>query len=294
VKNYYRKLLPKEAFIPMHSPLNKMASLGILSTAAMLFLPVSAAQAAVFSVTIDGSDAIFLAGRTDVTIPLASDPWTGPSGSFLTRHGGPTPEEIRETLPPFVSVAAGDVIRLADPAVGGVSFFNGVGAPFFGPSGNGVDGSNLNSLGGISGYKGPQGPLVGVFLDDSIPNSALPPATLDFTATGLGTNFTTLSPQLRQIFYIGDGVTTTGDFQTFIAPSSATRLFLGIPDGFSFVGAPGAYDDNDGRYGVRIGVNQVPTDPESVPEPATTAGLLVSSLLGALGWKSRAARTKTA
>ena len=42
--------------------------------AAVLVLPAGTAAAAVFDVTIDGSDAIFLAGRTDVTIPPASDP----------------------------------------------------------------------------------------------------------------------------------------------------------------------------------------------------------------------------
>ena len=30
-----------------------------------------------FDVTIDGSDAIFLAGRTDVVIPPPNEPWTG-------------------------------------------------------------------------------------------------------------------------------------------------------------------------------------------------------------------------
>jgi hypothetical protein len=59
----------------------------------------------VYDVTIDGSDAIFLAGRTDVTIPPASDPWT--TGTHLIRHFGPTPEEIQETLPPILPVAAG-------------------------------------------------------------------------------------------------------------------------------------------------------------------------------------------
>jgi hypothetical protein len=61
-------------------------------------------------------------------------------------------------------------------------------------------------------------------------------------------------------------------FQTFIAPTGATRLYLGIPDGFSFAGAPGAYDDNDGSYRIRIGVNQVPT--LAVPEPETWALML--------------------
>jgi hypothetical protein len=220
-------------------------------------------QAALIDVTVDGSDAIFLAGRTDLVIPPASAPW-----SVLIRHGGATPEEILETLPPQINVNAGDVIRVADPAVGGVSFFNGYGDPYYGPDGNGVSGSNLSSLGGISGYIGPQGPLTGVFLNADIPLSGAP-ATLDFSSTGIGTNFLSLSPQLGQIFYIGNGVTGDGTFQTFIAPTGATRLFLGIPDGFGFVGAPGAYDDNDGQYKVTIGINQIPT-----PESPTMISLL--------------------
>lgn len=239
--------------------------LGAVGLAAAAFALAGPSQAAVFTITIDGADAVFLAGRTDVTIPPASDPWT--TGTYLIRHGGPTPEEIQEQLPPFIPVAAGDVIRVLDPAVGGVSFYNGFGAPYFGPSGNGLSGSNLTALDGISGYMGPQGPLAGVFLNDSIPSSGPAPATLNFSTSGIGIDFTSLSPALRQVFYIGDGVTSTMAFQEFIAPTGATRLFLGIPDGFGFVGAPGAYDDNDGSYRVRIGVNEVPT----IPEPGTLA-----------------------
>lgn len=234
------------------------------------FLLADSARAAVFNLTIDGGDAIFLAGRTDLSIPPASDPW-----SVLLRHGSPTPEEIQETLPPFISINAGDVIKVADPAIGGVSFFNGFGAPFFGPGGSDGGVSNLAPLGGISGYLGPQGPLVGVFLNDLVPNGAVAPATLDFTAGGLGTDFASLTPELGQIFYIGDGLTSGGIFQEFIAPSGATRLFLGIPDGFGFVGAPGAYDDNDGSYQVALGVNETPV---SVPEPASVISLLAVGL----------------
>jgi PEP-CTERM motif len=227
------------------------------------------AFATVQTVTIDGSDAIFLAGRTDLTIPAASAPWNGP-GDYTIRHGGPTPEEIQETLPPIFSVASGDVIRALDPAVGGISFFNGVGAPFYGPSGNGASGSSLTALGGISGYIGPQGALTGVFITDAIPLTGAP-ATMNFTPSGSGIEFSVLNPGLGQVFYIGDGKTTGGDFQTFIAPTGATRLALGIPDGFGFNGAPGAYDDNDGSYSIRLGINEIPTP---VPEPTVLSMLL--------------------
>jgi PEP-CTERM motif len=249
------------------------------ATLALGVLPANSAFAASFDLNVRGSDPIFLAGRSDLVIPPASDPWTG-LGTHLPRHPYPTPEEIQETIPSSINVVTGDVIRVLDPAVGGVNLSNGFGPPFFGPSGDGIANMFLTSLDGISGYIGPAGALLGVFLDNSIPNSSPAPATLDFTPAGFGTDFLTLSPQLRQIFHIGDGITSSGTFQSFVAPTGATRLFFGIPDGFGFAGVPGGYDDNDGSYQVRIGVNEIPTS-QPIPEPASTLGLLALGAFGA-------------
>lgn len=251
-------------------PLFMTAKQYLAASACLLaFAMTQPAQATVIDTTLRGSDAIWLAGRTDLTIPPASAPWPG----GLLRHGGPTPEEIQETMPPGFSISGGDVIRVLDPAVGGISFFNGFGGLMYGPDGNGVPGSSsISAFGGISGYLGTQGALVGVFLDNAIPNGAAP-ATLNFSTAGLGVDFLSLSPQIGQVFYIGNGVTSTNAVQEFIAPVSATRLFIGITDAFGFNGAPGAFDDNDGAYRIRIGINQDPRN--SVPEPAPLAMLIL-------------------
>jgi hypothetical protein len=243
-----------------------------------LALAASTAQAATFSITVDGTDAIYLAGRTDIVVPDPSLPWPG----GLARHGSPTPEEAKETMPPFISVAAGDVVKVLDPAAGCINFFNGPGS-CFGPEGNGsLSASNLNPFGGISGYKGTQGALVGVFLDAGIPNGAAP-AAIDFPTIGI--DFAQLAPGLGQVFFIGNGKNSLDVFQSFIAPVGATRLFFGIPDGFAFVGAPGAYDDNDGSYRIRVGVNETPA-----PVPLPAAGLLLLAGVGALAALRRARR----
>ena len=249
------------------------------AAAIIAFSLAGPANALVIDQVVLGSDSIWLAGRTDLVIPAASDPWPG----GMIRHGGPTPEEIQETLPPGFAVAGGDVVRVLDPAAGGISFFNGFGGTIFGPDGNGVPGSSsITSFGGISGYLGTQGALVGIFLNDDIPVAGAP-ATLDFSLGGIGVDFTSLSPLLSQIFYIGNGVTSLAEFQEFIAPVGSTRFFVGITDAFGFNGAPGAFDDNDGNYRIRIGINEIPDDGR-IPEPITLL-LFGIGLAGLAYWR---------
>ena len=100
----------------------------------------------------------------------------------------------------------------------------------------------MSSLGNLAV---PQDALIGVFLDGSTP-SGQPPAALD--ATGSNGSFAALSPLLRQIFFIGDGLTGTGSgaVQRFTVPAGATRLFLGSSDGY------GGNFENTGQFTVVV------------------------------------------
>ena len=93
---------------------------------------------------------------------------------------------------------------------------------------------------GISDLFAPVNSLIGVFLDNSQPDSTPAPATLDFS-TALSRDFTTLSPLLKQAFFIGDGLTSGAVLQQFNVPLGATRLYLGTMDGFGWFNNNGAF-----------------------------------------------------
>jgi len=68
------------------------------------------------------------------------------------------------------------------------------------------------------------------------------------------------APGLRQVFFVGDGLTGTGSgsVQTFAILDGAGILVLGFAAAFAFSGDAGWYGDNVGGYDVDYGV---------VPEP---------------------------
>jgi hypothetical protein len=98
---------------------------------------------------------------------------------------------------------------------------------------------------GIADMNCPINALVGVFLDDNAPNSTPAPSqNLDFS-TDASRNFSSLHPQLKQLFFIGDGLQDDGTPQTFVAPKGATRLFLATWDFYQ-------WNNNLGERNVQI------------------------------------------
>lgn len=124
---------------------------------------------------------------------------------------------------------------------------------------------------GISNVIAPLGSLIGVFLDDKQPSSSDAPDTLDFSGVG-GLNFTTLSPKLKQVFFIGDGLASGTTLQHFYVPSGATRLFLGAMDGYEWNNNSGAFKVNVGRMW------EVPNASASVVPESNTYALMLAGL----------------
>ncbi len=100
----------------------------------------------------------------------------------------------------------------------------------------GHDDGNKN---GISNVIAPYDSLIGVFLEDGQPDRFKAPELLDFKRLGL--NFTSLAPELRQVFFIGTGATKDGVTRRYLVPKGAARLYLGIMDSIQWSNNSGSF-----------------------------------------------------
>lgn len=134
----------------------------------------------------------------------------------------------------------------------------------FAPPEGVVHAVNALPFDGISGVRSPVAvPFAGVFLGPEEPLDPAP-ASLDFRDSGIGRSFKELSPLIGQIFIVGDGLTGTGtgSRQVFHVPAAATRLYLGIFDGYHLGDdqpkLPGYYADNSGSFVASLQLFAIP------------------------------------
>ena len=120
---------------------------------------------------------------------------------------------------------------------------NGGGGTYNGPEGSQWNTSQAQPqyLNGISDFHGPGGSLIAVFLDSSPSAGKTPPDAIDYS-TNAALNKNTLSPTLRQVFYVGTGSGTDG-LRNITVPNGATRLMFGYADAW-------IWRDNIGSFSV--------------------------------------------
>jgi hypothetical protein len=186
--------------------------------------------------------------QTDV--PATSNPWLAgmPSGT-IANPGNPAnkPDKSPAALPKAVTgvpLVAGQALTF-DSIDGGANNFSS--NTLYTPDGNTgwVVGNMVGNEHGKSNLTAPINAVVAVFLDDQVPTSAGPvPPGLNFS-TEASRDFASLSPKLRQPFFIGDGRRKDGTVQSFVVPQGATRLFIGIMDEYE-------WNNNVGKYTTTI------------------------------------------
>jgi len=227
----------------------------ILAAVATVLFAVSASAATV-NVSVSGLTDIWLAGQPN---------------AIVLNNGFGAPDVTLTNSPVQVtgiSVVPSNTLTFSAT---GTTNFSGCASPS--PDGGGACGSLFglaNAEGpffGISSFRGPVNALVGVFVNDNVPGGTAP-AGFDFNQAG-ATSQATLSPQLNQVFFIGDGLTGTnsGATQQFVIPAGATRLFLASSDG------AGASFNNSGSFSVNV------TDSGAPPAPPATTPLPSTGLL---------------
>jgi hypothetical protein len=93
--------------------------------------------------------------------------------------------------------------------------------------------------------------LMGVFLSDERPDRSKTPRLLDFG--GFRRDIDGFSPQLKQVFFIGDGRTSSGGLRRYLVPAKATRLYLAVMDGFE-------WNNNSGSFAVTVAIERDQVD----------------------------------
>lgn len=215
----------------------------------LLALPSRRSVAQEATVTVPGTANLWLAGMPAGTT----------DGPFLPRDTAPAQSPVEVTGLPITPGSA-----LTFRASGQVTHDRLLIPPSL-PDGGGPGGAhNGGAAHGIARVNAPMSSLIGVFLGPDQPDlTPAPAAVLSFT-TDQQLNYASISPLLKQPFFIGDGRDASGRPQQVVVPGGASRLFLGTSDSVDWY-------NNGGQFTVTAAV---------VPEPA--AGVLAASAIALL------------
>jgi hypothetical protein len=164
-------------------------------------------------------------------------------GTTISGYSDTAP--LNSPIPVNVPLVAGQGVQIQATGAVGISGS----APGIPPDGSSSLGNTTTAVpngGGISAIKGPQGALVGVFTGNNVNSNNRPP---DVDFSGAAQNVAILRPMLQQPFFVGSGTGPDG-IKTYVVPSGATRLFLGV---LGFV-----VSSNSGEFAVTVSIVPIP------------------------------------
>jgi Flp pilus assembly protein TadG len=191
---------------------------------------------------VNVSSIAMLTGSTPVRVPGFANPWLAgmPNGAYGGSTVSGTAPENSPIPVTSIPVTPGSTITFqvtgscADDPIN----INKAWSPDGCSDGTGIRTNDSGYLNGMSNLTTQQGSLAGVFLNNSAPNSGSPPANLDMSSAA-AMDYDSISPALKQPFFIGDGKRSNGNQQSVVVPAGATRLFLGMHDNINWANNSG-------------------------------------------------------
>lgn len=213
-----------------------------------------------------------------VLVPATSNPWlAGMTNGSMAQRGDSAPAESPVAITDMV-IVGGTIYAFS--ASGSVN--HGAPLPRFPPDGEDLISHYLGAENGMADLIAPFTSLVGVFLGPDQPDQSPAPAPLDFR-TPAARGYLVLEPELKQPFFIGNGVTGGGTAKQVIAPAGATRLFLGVMDQYQWADNEGAFTVVVTKVGsvsplrLLLHPSLNPTDADAVPNSARVTPKVTST-----------------
>ncbi|MFT3785353.1 MAG: TadG family pilus assembly protein [Tepidisphaeraceae bacterium] len=191
-----------------------------------------------FDVSASAIASLASTGNGSATVPATADLWfSGVTGYISQSYNGESwnnsnadPAQLNG-----LTITPGQTITIS--ATGSLS--NNSSASGLTPDGDTDCVDSAVATNGISNVTVPLNSMVAVFLNDSDPRYTSTPTALDFS-TPTSRDYTTISPQLKQAFFVGDGKTSSGVAQQIVVPAGATRLFFGSMDAYGWANNAGS------------------------------------------------------
>lgn len=175
-----------------------------------------------------------------VSVPATSDPWLAgmPDGSTASHYSpANNPDVAPAQSPVLVNLPLTSDMKLIFRNVSG-AVAHGPTFPLLGAYGGSLSAHATGAENGIASLTAPGDSLIGIFLGPEAPNVGTVPAALDFT---VNRDYLTLSPLMKQPFYIGEGKNSAGVLREITVPAGATRLFLATMDGHQWYNNRGSF-----------------------------------------------------
>jgi hypothetical protein len=196
-----------------------------------------------------GVGGVVVSGQTGdsvlaVNVRSTANPYlAGMPNGTTARVGDSAPSES----PVLVELSLDHAVAFSFTASGLVEHAQFDPPEFYPPGGSNLTSHQGGAEHGISDITAPMNSLLGLFLGDERPDRTRPPKP--FKRRGSGANSLTISPELKQVFFIGSGTTKEGARRRYLVPTGATRLYLGVMDGYE-------WNNNQGSFFVNVSVER--------------------------------------